>query len=107
MSFSIVQTNREPNMVLTVYVNGLAEDLSDATGLTMRAILPDETSVAVGTVTFNTTGVDGKLKVVWGASDNLLAGRIRAQITCTRGTGKTQTFPNKKEYFQWDVIPKI
>lgn len=116
MSYAIVQNDLEPDMLLTLSVNGVAEDLSDIddTQITMNWLKPDGT-----TTTKLLTAVSlsiGRVKAIWSDavigppavdSDTAVAGRHYAQVTVIRGNGEPQTFPNTQERFTWEVIPKI
>lgn len=105
MSFAMVQGDLEPDMILTLRINGVAEDISDQTAMVMKWKKPDGTTTSV-----TLTAVDlaaGRVKRVWAAGDTDIPGRHYGQVRITRANGEFQTWPNRIENFQWEVIPLI
>lgn len=108
MSFAMVQGDLEPDMLITLRINGIAENISDASAYVMKWRKPDGTvsSVALTSISFPDL-ILGRLKRVWVAGDTDVPGRHYGQVRVTRGNGEFQTWPNHNEYFQWEVIPLI
>lgn len=88
--YRIVQGDTAPDMEILVTVDGVAEDISDATVMQLRMRAPD------GTITLlDLTAVDlaaGTVKRVWEAEDTAQAGEHRGQVVLTRTGGVVQTF---------------
>lgn len=103
MSYAIVQGDLEPDMVITLRVNGEPEDISDATTLQMRWRKPDGIVTTVTLVAVDLA--TGRVKRVWATGDSDVPGRHYGQVRVTRGNGEFQTFPNTIEMFSWEVIP--
>ena len=107
MSYAIVQNDLEPDMVLTLSVNGAAEDLSDIDedAIVLNHKLPDGTTDTLDLIAVSLPV--GQVKRVWASDDTEIPGRHYGQVTVIRGNGERQTFPNTKEFFSWEVIPLI
>ena len=106
MSFAIVQNDLEPDMLLTMSVNGVAEDLSDITGdIVLNWRKPNGTT-ATKNLTAESLG-SGLVRCSWTTGDTAIPGRHYGQVTVTRGNGQTQTFPNTQDAFTWEVVAKI
>ena len=107
MSYAIVQNDLEPDMILTLSVNGAAEDLSDIDedAIVLNWKKPDgsTTTALLESVTLSI----GQVRRVWATDDTEIPGRHYGQVTVIRGNGERQTFPNTKEFFSWEVIPLI
>jgi hypothetical protein len=105
MSYAVVQGDLEPDMLLTLRVNGVAEDISDQ--LDLLLIIKKPNGVVIGKALTAVDLANGQVKRVWSAGDNDLAGRYYGQVRVQRANGEYQTWPNKLECFQWEVIPSL
>lgn len=103
--FEIVAGDLEPAIDIDLTVNGVAQDVSDATGpILMHWRKPDGTEVSVTMSAVNL--VLGQVAYQWVSSDTAIAGVHRAQVVVPRPNGP-QTFPGDGAYVRWVVHPKI
>lgn len=99
--FELVAGDLEPDMPLTVTVDGAAQDLSSATAIMLHWIKPDGTSsdVALTAVELAT----GQVKRVWASGDTDDVGYHKGRIVVTWASSEPQTFPNDGSFFWWAV----
>lgn len=99
--FELVKGDLDPDMELTVTVNGVAQDLTAATTIKLRWLKPDGTTADVTLTAVNLLA--GKVKRVWVVGDTNLVGYHKGRIVITWANGETQTFPNDGSWHIWAV----
>jgi hypothetical protein len=105
MSFEIVEGDLEPDMELSVTVNGEVKDLSAAVSYALLWRDPDGT---VGTLALEEVDLElGTLRHVWEAGDTDVVGAHRGQVVVTWAEGETQTFPSDGTHYIWFVNPRL
>jgi NADPH-dependent ferric siderophore reductase len=100
----LIEGDLEPDMDLAVTVNGIAQDITSATTITLHWLKPNGT---VADVTL--TAVDlttGQVKRIWAAGDTSVVGYHRGRVVITWSTGEKQTFPNDGSWHLWVVYSK-
>lgn len=99
--FELIQGDLEPDMDLTVTVNGVAQDLTSATTIELHWVKPDGT---VADVTLTPVELlTGQIKYVWLAGDTDVVGYHRGRVVVTWTSGDVQTFPNDGSWHLWAV----
>ena len=99
--FEMIEGDLEPDMPLTVTVEGTAQDLTAATTIELYWVKPDGTMDTV-----ELTEVDyelGQVKRVWEAGDSDVVGYHKARIKVTWSTGEVQHYPNDGSWVWWSV----
>lgn len=91
----------EPDMPLTVAVDGIGQDITAATAITLHWVKPDGTIVDVALTAVNL--LTGQVKRVWVADDTSIVGYHRGRVVITWPSGEPQTFPNDGSWYFWAV----
>jgi hypothetical protein len=103
--FELVAGDLEPDMPLTVTMNGEAVDLTDATSIVLHWLKPNGAVVDV-----TLTAVDlatGQVKRVWETGDSAQTGYHKARVKVTWDTGDVQTYPNDGSWLIWAVYEAV
>lgn len=84
-------------MELDSFGNEVPVDLSSATSLVMKLLVPGTTKSISKTATFTTNGTDGKIRYVTQAGDLSTAGfwQIEAEVTMPGGQWSTDIYKMK------------
>jgi hypothetical protein len=102
--FYIGRGDLEPDMRLDVVVNGVEENLSDATDVKLMWVKPGADPATPTEVTLDEIDAAvGAFKRTWEAGDTDLPGIHRAKLRCLRGNGEQQTFPPDDSWIRWVV----
>ena len=108
MSYTVVQGDTAPAMILTAQLSGAAIPTGyfpDGTTAALRWEKPDGTVVEAATLDV----VDltaGTFRRTWAPGDTDLAGEHRGQLVVTRPDTTVETFPST-DYILWFVSPKL
>ena len=105
MAYEIVEGDLDPDMQITVLVNGLPLDLTTASLLQMRWQKPDATVVTVSLTAVSLA--NGQVKRVWAAGDTAQTGEHLARVLVTWASGEVQSFPSDGSYMRWEVNPQL
>lgn len=106
MAFHLVAGNLESDLRIVLDINGVAEDISDATAITMRWLKPDGSLVTERELVADAAGgglAAGAVKCVWVEGETDEVGVHQAQVNVTRGNDEGQTFPSNGTYITWHV----
>jgi len=104
--YEITQGDTGQAMLIDLQVDGVAEDVSDATGpLVFRWLKPDGTYSESKAIT-NLNLVTGSIEIDWTSGDTDVPGTHRAQVMVPRPTGP-QSFPSDGSWYRWRVNPKL
>ena len=103
MSLEYIQGDIPDDMILGVEVNGVAENIDDATQVNLHWVKPDDTETLVALI--EEDFALGTVKRVWEAGDTDLAGAHRGRVVVTRSGGELNTFPTDGGWFYWWVNP--
>lgn len=101
--FEIIKGDLEPDLPLTVSVDGVGQDLTSATSYTLHWLKPDGTTADVSLTPIALAS--GTLKRVWSSGDTNITGYHRARIVVVWPTAQPQTFPNDGSWYYWAVYP--
>lgn len=105
MSYSVVEGDLEPDMLLTV-TTATQRDLADAVSVELRWKKPDGVVDLVALVEVTTSVNSGVYKRVWEIGDTDMTGVHRGQVVITWDVGATEeveTCPNDGSWTIWHV----
>ena len=100
-TYSLVQGDLEPDMVITLAAPGALASLPTATAVNLYWKKPDGTIATVPLVVVNAT--TGQVKRVWAIGDTALAGLHRGIVQVTGANGEIASDPNDGTHLLWWV----
>ncbi len=102
MSFSIRKGDLDPDLLISLKVNGAVEPLTDYVSFTMKWTKPDATVVTVSLVVSDSA--NGILRYQWVTGDTDIVGRHTAIVTGIHSDGDPQSFPTLGDAVTWAVV---
>lgn len=93
--FTIGQGARRPTIPAQLTESGQPINLTGASSVTLRALLPDGTTAITGTCTIDAAST-GEVSYAWAANDTDTPGLYRLQFVITWSAGVTQALPTHR-----------
>ena len=105
MSYSLVQGNLKPDMLIPLTAPGSQAELAAALAVNMRWTKPDGTTVVVPLVVVDLPTF--KLKRVWDVGDSDIVGVHKGVVEITCSNGETTDDPIDGTAMLWWVYPTL
>jgi hypothetical protein len=102
--YEVVKDDLKPDMELTITVNDISQDISDAESVQLHWIKPDGSNLYSDLEVVDESGV---VRRVWQDGDTDTVGFHKGRVVITWSSGETQTFPNDGSWFLWRVNAQL